>query len=358
MNNRISKLMINKDITIKSALEQLDMEAKGFLAVINRENKLVGSITDGDIRRWILKNGDLTETVEKVMNISPISINYAEESIAKKVMRDNSIKALPVLNNKREIVDIIFYEDELIKKSKKNSLKDIAVVIMAGGLGTRLYPYTKILPKPLIPIGETPIVERIVNKFVDFGVNDFYLTVNYKKNMIKSYFNELDKSYNVKYVEEDKPLGTGGSLYLLKDEIQDTFFVSNCDILIECDYDSIYRYHKERGNKVTVVASVKNFTIPYGVFSLNDEGNIDKIQEKPEFSFLINTGMYILEPEVIKDIPEGEFYNLPDILQKYIDKGEGVGVYPISEQSWMDMGQISEMKEMVERIEEKEKNNN
>ncbi|GAA0758196.1 nucleotidyltransferase family protein [Clostridium sartagoforme] len=357
MNKNISNLMVNKDITIKLALEKLDYEAKGFLAVIDKSDVLVGTITDGDIRRWILKNGDLTELVDKVMNINPISIRCGEESIAKEVMMKNSIKALPVLNDKNKIVDIIFYEDEFIKRTKKNSLKSIPVVIMAGGLGTRLYPYTKILPKPLIPIGDTPILERIINKFVDFGVEEFYLTVNYKKNMIKSYFNELDKEYSVSYVEEDKPLGTGGSLYLLKSEIKDTFFVSNCDILIECDYESIYKYHKERGNKVTVIASVKNFTIPYGVFSLNDKGNIDKVQEKPEFSFLINTGMYILEPEVISDIPEGEFYNLPDILQKYIDNGERIGLYPISEQSWMDMGQISEMKEMVEKIEEKEKNN-
>lgn len=355
MSRKISNLIINKNFTIKSALEQLDMEAKGFLAVIDECNKFVGTITDGDIRRWILKNGSLNECVSKLMNQNPISINNGEENIAKKIMTKNSIKALPVLNESREISNIIFFEDHLKESYKKNSLKDIPVIIMAGGLGTRLYPYTKILPKPLIPIGDTPIVERIINKFTDFGVKDFYLTVNYKKNMIKSYFNELDKDYHVSYVEEDKPLGTGGSLYLLKNKVHETFFVSNCDILIECDYDSIYKHHKDRGNKITVVASVKNFTIPYGVFKLNNKGNIDEIQEKPEFSFLINTGMYILEPEVLDDIPEGEFYNLPDILEKYMQQGERVGVYPISEASWMDMGQISEMKDMINRLSEKEK---
>lgn len=357
MSRNIENLIIDKNITIKSALEQLDMEAKGFLAVVDENGKFVGTITDGDIRRWILKNGSLVESVDKAMNSKPISIKYGEENIAKKVMHHNSIKALPVLNENKEILNIIFLENDLLESYKRNSLKDIPVVIMAGGLGTRLYPFTKILPKPLIPIGDTPIIERIINKFVDFGVSDFYLTVNYKKNMIKSYFNELNINYNINYIEEEKPLGTGGSLYLLKDKIKETFFVSNCDILIECDYDSIYRHHKERKNKITVVTSVKNFTIPYGVFSLNDKGNIDNIQEKPEFSFLINTGMYVLEPEVIDDIPAGEFYNLPDIVEEYMKKGVQVGVYPISEQSWMDMGQISEMKEMVERIEEKEKNN-
>lgn len=354
MNKNITNLIIHKAFTIRAALKQLDMEAKGFLAVIDEHNRFIGTITDGDIRRWILKNGSLDEYVTEVMNPKPISILIGEEHNFKKVMSKYSIKALPVLNENSEIIDIFFSEDVLINEYKKCSLNEIPVVIMAGGLGTRLYPYTKILPKPLIPIGDTPIVERIIDKFTEFGVNDFYLTVNYKKNMIKSYFNELDKHYNIDYVEEDKPLGTGGSLYLLKDKIHETFFVSNCDILIDCDYESVYKHHKRSGNKITVVASVKNFTIPYGVFNLNDKGNIEEIKEKPEYSFLINTGMYVLEPEVLEDIPKGEFYNLPDILEKYMQTGIKVGVYPISELSWMDMGQISEMKDMINRLSDKE----
>ena len=357
MDKNVTKLIIDKTFTVRAALKQLDSEGKGFLAVADEENRLIGTITDGDIRRWILKNGSLDESIIEVMNKKPISLLIGEEHNFKKVMLKHSIKALPILNGNREIVDILFSEDNLLNEHKKFSLKEIPVVIMAGGLGTRLYPYTKILPKPLIPIGDTPIVERIIDKFTMFGVNNFYLTVNYKKNMIKSYFNELDKSYNIDYVEEDRPLGTGGSLYLLKDKIHETFFVSNCDILIDCDYESVYNHHKRSGNKITVVSSVKNFTIPYGVFNINNNGNIQEVNEKPEYSFLINTGMYVLEPEVIEDIPVGQFYNLPDIIEDYIKAGVKVGIYPISEQSWMDMGQISEMKEMVERIEEKEKNN-
>lgn len=357
MNKNVINLIIDKTFTIRAALKQLDMEAKGFLAVIDEYNRLIGTITDGDIRRWILKNGSLDEYVTEVMNRKPISLLIGEEHNFKKVMQKYSIKALPILNEDSEIIDILFSEDVLTNEYKRCSLKKIPVVIMAGGLGTRLYPFTKILPKPLIPIGDTPILERIIDKFTTFGVNDFYLTVNYKKNMIKSYFNELDKCYNIEYVEEDEPLGTGGSLYLLKDRIHETFFVSNCDILIDCDYESLYNHHKKSGNKLTVVTSLKNYTIPYGVFNINDSGCIKEIKEKPEYSFLINTGMYVLEPEVLEDIPEGEFYNLTDIIEKYINAGIKVGVYPISEQSWMDMGQISEMKEMVERIEEKENSN-
>lgn len=354
----IDSLKIKRKVNIREAIKKLDSVAKGILFVVSENDELIGSITDGDFRRWILKNGSMEESVEAIMNKNPIYLMEGDISSADEIMIEKSITAIPIINLDRNILDVKFLNKNVFIENKNKSLKDVPIVIMAGGLGTRLYPYTKILPKPLIPIGDTPIIERIINKFCLYGGNDFYLTVNYKKNMIKSYFNEIEKDYTIDYVEEDKPLGTGGSLSLLKGKIDKTFFVSNCDILIEADYESILRHHKEKGYKVTVVSSVKNFQIPYGVFKLNDSGNINEIIEKPVYTFLINTGMYIIEPEVLNDIPEDKFYNLPDIVEQYMNSGVPVGVYPISEQSWMDMGQISEMKEMVERIEEKEKNNN
>lgn len=352
MNNKL--LIINKS-TVRDALKKIDQEGKGIAIVVDENSKLLGTITDGDIRRWILKNGDMDENVSLVMNNNPISIKSNEKNSANLLMKKHSINCIPVLNEKDNVIDVIFLYKNHEEIIKNQALDNVPVVIMAGGLGTRLYPYTKILPKPLIPIGDTPIIERIIDKFREYSVTDFYLTVNYKKNMIKSYFNDLDKDYNVQYVDEDKPLGTGGSLSLLKDKINETFFVSNCDILIDSEYDKILKHHKESGNKVTIVSSIKNFTIPYGVFKLNEEGYIKEIQEKPEYTYLINTGMYVIEPEVLDDIPENEFYNLPDIVEKYMKDNIKVGVYPISESAWMDMGQISEMKDMIERIENNEK---
>ncbi|MGG7213292.1 nucleotidyltransferase family protein [Clostridium nigeriense] len=354
----IDNLKIRKEVNIREAMKKINDVAKGILFVVSDNDELIGTLTDGDFRRWILKNGCMEEAVEVVMNKNPIYLMEGDISSADEVMIEKSITAIPIINLNRNILDIKFLNKNVFIENKNKSLENIPIVIMAGGLGTRLYPYTKILPKPLIPIGDTPIIERIIDKFCLYGSKEFYLTVNYKKNMIKSYFNELNKDYFINYVEEDKPLGTGGSLSLLKGKIDKTFFVSNCDILIEADYESILKYHKEKGNKVTVISSVKNFQIPYGVFKLNENGNINEIVEKPVYTFLINTGMYVIEPDVLNDIPEGEFYNLPDIVEKYMNNGVPVGVYPISEQSWMDMGQISEMKEMVEKIEEKEKNNN
>ncbi|MBK5240788.1 nucleotidyltransferase family protein [Clostridium sp.] len=348
------KFIVYEDVTIREGLKRIDEDAKGIIFVIDKDDKFLGTITDGDIRRWILKNGSMDSKVAEVMNSKSVFIFENDKQKAKEVMVEKFITAVPILNNDRKVIDIIFLHDD-VNDENSSELANNSVVIMAGGLGTRLYPYTKILPKSLIPIGDTPIVERIINKFAKYGAKDFYLTVNHKKNMIKSYFNELDTEYNISYVEEEKPLGTGGSLSLLKGKINDTFFVSNCDILIDAQYDDILKYHKQSGNKVTVVTSVKNFTIPYGVFKVNEEGCIIEIQEKPEHSYLANTGMYVLEPEVLNDIPTGEFYNLPDILVNYMKDNIKVGIYPVGEQSWMDMGQLSEMKDMVTRIEEKEK---
>ncbi|WP_346891506.1 nucleotidyltransferase family protein [Clostridium sp. UBA3887] len=347
----IQDIIINEEISIRQAAKILDKTAKQVL-LITEDNKLKAILTDGDIRRWILKSGDLSAPVKEIANYSPKYITETERYKAKRLMKKYSISSIPVVSIEGEVKSIIFWNDLDMSSVEKKPSLDIPVVIMAGGLGTRLYPYTKILPKPLIPIGDIPIVERIINRFKGFGCNEYYLTVNYKKNMIKAYFEEVVKNYNIYYIEEDKPLGTGGSLYFLKDKIKSTFFVSNCDILIDSDYEAMYEYHKENKNFITMVCAVKNMVIPYGVVNLNNEGNIQSMVEKPEYSFLTNTGMYIIEPEALQLIKEDTFIHLPDIAKECMDKGMKVGVYPITERAWMDMGQPDEMQEMMKRLEE------
>ncbi|WP_346877362.1 MULTISPECIES: nucleotidyltransferase family protein [unclassified Clostridium] len=347
----IQDIIINEEISIRQAAKILDKTAKQVL-LITEDNKLKAILTDGDIRRWILKSGDLSAPVKEIANYSPKYITETERYKAKRLMKKYSISSIPVVSIEGEVKSIIFWNDLDMSSVEKKPSLDIPVVIMAGGLGTRLYPYTKILPKPLIPIGDIPIVERIINRFKEFGCNEYYLTVNYKKNMIKAYFEEVVKNYNIYYIEEDKPLGTGGSLYFLKDKIKSTFFVSNCDILIDSDYEAMYEYHKENKNFITMVCAVKNMVIPYGVVNLNNEGNIQSMVEKPEYSFLTNTGMYIIEPEALQLIKEDTFIHLPDIAKECMDKGMKVGVYPITERAWMDMGQPDEMQEMMKRLEE------
>lgn len=346
----LEDLFINKECSIKDALKKLDVTAKKILFVVN-ERILIGSITDGDIRRLILKNGNLNDHVTKVMNHNPVYIYENDKNLALDVMREKAIESIPVVNKENQIVDVIFFKDisSNIHVTKPLDLC-IPVVIMAGGKGTRLYPYTKILPKPLIPIGEYSITERIINNFLRYGCREFYMTVNYKKNMIKAYFDELKKEYEMSYIEEEKFLGTGGSLYLLKEKLQSTFFLSNCDILIDADYSKILEYHKKSENLITMVTSLKNYVIPYGVIELNNEGTIKEMKEKPEYDYLVNTGVYLLEPEVLNDIPENKFYHITDLINKYINEGIKVGTYPITENAWLDMGELKEMERMKQKL--------
>ena len=215
-------------------------------------------------------------------------------------------------------------------------------VIMAGGRGTRLYPYTKILPKPLIPVGEQPIAELIMDRFRDFGCHEFTMIVNYKKGMIKSYFGELEKDYRVDFADENVFMGTGGGLCLLKGKIDTPFFFTNCDTLLDVDFGDIYEYHKSHGNLVTMICAFKHYTVPYGVVELGEDGSIAAMREKPELDFLTNTGVYVVEPRVVEEMHDGEFIGFPDVIERYRRAGEKVGVYPISESSWMDMGQLEE----------------
>jgi len=345
----ICELFIEADVSIKEAMKTLDITAKKILLIV-KGKKLIGIITDGDIRRWILKSGDLNSPVKEIMENEPKFIYKEDRYKVKKILEEKSIEAIPVLNSKQEVIDIVFRNDALNEKLRYQNKLNNPVVIMAGGKGSRLEPYTKVIPKPLIPIGDIPIVERIINRFRKYGCNEFYMTVNYKKNMIKAYFNDIQKSYQVSYIDENKPLGTAGSLRLLKDKMQTSFFVSNCDILIEGDYSKILKYHTEHKNKITLVTSLKHYTIPYGVIELSENSDVKSMIEKPEYDFLVNTGMYILEPEVLKDIPKDTFYHITDLITDYISKGEKIGVYPVSEGAWLDMGEFKEMEIMIERL--------
>ena len=341
----VKDFLIDEKSSMISAMEQLDRIAKKILFVV-REGRLVAAITDGDIRRWILKKGSLDALVKDIANYNPKYLTVQDKSRATEFMRTHSIIALPIVDEEKTIISVVFWDEEEIE-SKRNL--NVPVVIMAGGLGSRLYPYTKILPKPLIPI-EVPIVEHIMNRFYRNGADDFILVVNHKRNMIKAYFNEGERPYRIQYIDEDQPLGTGGGLSLLKGLINSTFILSNCDILIEEDYEKILNHHIKADNLITMVCSLKNITIPYGVVEISDNGEIDEIREKPELSFFTNTGFYVVEPQIIEELGYNECVSFPEIIEKCKKDGGKVGVYPISEYSWLDMGQLDEMERMKRRL--------
>ena len=351
--DKIKQAIAKPLISIKNALKQMDSTGRKIIIVVDNNNRLLGVVTDGDIRRWILKGKSLSASISHVMNVNPFVLEESDMKLqekAKKIMLTNEIECLPIINANKQVISGIWwvdlFENNLIKKKSFN----LPIVIMAGGEGTRLAPFTKILPKPLIPVGEKAIVERIIDKFAEYGCKNYYLSVNYKSNMIKAYFNDFNHSYNLHYIQEDKPLGTAGSLQLLKNKIKSTFFVSNCDILIEADYADILKSHRKYKNKITLVSSMKHYTIPYGVCNVGKKGELKKIIEKPEYDFLVNTGMYIIEPEILELIPSKEVFHITQLISILLKRGIRVGVYPISEKSWLDMGQFEELKEMLKKF--------
>lgn len=340
-------IYIQEDKSILEAMCQLDRSGKKILFV-HKGKKLLASLTDGDIRRWILKKGDLQMPVQCAANYQPRFLYEQEEDLAMRIIKELGIDAIPIVNNEHFIQKIVFANDTA-QKHKKFDI-EIPVVIMAGGLGTRLSPYTKILPKPLIPVGDYPIVEHIIHRFFSYGCSQYYMIVNYKRNMIKAYFDDIDKEYQLEFVTEEKPLGTGGGISLLKGKIKDTFILTNCDILIDDDLTKAYKQHKESGNMITMVCSLKNFTIPYGVVNIGEDGMIQSMQEKPHMSFFTNTGCYFVEPEVIEDLEYNKPADFPTVIEKYMEEGKRIGVYPIGEEAWLDMGQLDELDKMKTRL--------
>lgn len=340
-----------KNLSIVETMQKIDVNGQGILFIVDEKDKLLGTVTDGDIRRWIIKTGNLTVKVSEIMNRDSKIIYRKNVDNALEYMKKVKVKAVPVVTSEGKVTDIIFDSEENPVLNKYiDTLKQIPVVIMAGGKGTRLYPYTKILPKPLIPIGDIPIMERIIDKFRNFGVSDFYATVNYRKNMIKSYFSEVTADYDIQYVEEEKPLGTAGSLNLIGNKFDCPFFVTNCDILINADYADIYKYHVDSGKVLTIVSALKNIVVPYGVIHSKENGGITSIEEKPKLSYFINTGMYVLNPELIEMIPRDTFFHMTDLVELLLQNGKEVGIYPISEESFLDMGEFEEMHRMEKKL--------
>ncbi len=341
----LSNYIVSENDYILDVLKKIDKSGKGIVFICDN-NKLLASVTDGDIRRYIINNGKLDNIIKGIGNYNPHYLYKNKNINYKNYMEEKGINSLPILDKNNNIVDIKFFKKDInLLKNKIN----IPVVIMAGGKGTRLKPYTNILPKPLIPVGEKTITEHIIDRFENCGCSDFYMIVNYKKNFIKTYFSEIDKKIN--FIDEKEFLGTGGGLYFIKDIINSTIFLTNCDVLIDYDYSKILEHHRKSNNIATVICVEKNENLLYGVLELDKDGNILEIKEKPNLSFVINTGIYIIEPEFLEYIPENTFIHITDIIEKCIKNGKSIGTYVLEEENWLDMGQFDELEKMKERLE-------
>lgn len=340
-------VIIPPTTTVIDAMSVIDKASTG-IAFICEGGKLVATLTDGDIRRHILKNGDLSAPVS---NIGNCRFKFAEESQnlekAEELCRKWELNCIPILDIDGRLVNVHFHLDA--EPNLKQRL-DIPVVIMAGGKGTRLHPYTKVLPKPLIPVGDLTITEHIMCSFIEYGCENFKIIVNHKKNMIKAYFADNSPTCRIDFLEEGEPLGTGGGLGLLSGRLNSTFFMTNCDILIFEDYARILELHRESGSLLTMVCTTKRVDIPYGTVEINGGGQIVSIAEKPSLSFLANTGFYVIEPEFLDKISKDTFNHMTDLILDCINRGEKVSVYPVSEEQWADMGQLGELEKMRGRL--------
>ena len=349
-NKRIEDRTIGLKTSLIEAMKLMDAIKVKTLFVLNGEH-FEGIITLGDIQRAIINNVALKEPVSGILNKNKVYGYQSEgEASIKEKMRRMRAEVMPILDEKGELVDVWFWGD-LFKTSEIVSQRekiDLPVVIMAGGKGTRLKPITNVIPKPLVPVGDKTILEVIMDQFEEIGCHKFYMSVNYKADMMRYYLSQLEHQYDIEFFMEDKPLGTIGSVSLLKSKITTPFFVSNCDSINEQDYRDVWDYHVSNHNDMTIVTMVKSFKIPYGVIETGEDGLMTALKEKPEMTFMVNTGVYILTPECIAEIPEGEFFHITQLMEKIKARGGRVGCFPVSEHAWKDMGEWPEYLKMID----------
>ena len=344
MKENIKQICIESKASVLFALKLMDTTRRKLLIVMDG-GKYRSVLSIGDIQRAILKGDSMDEPIERILRSSTKVAKASQaRSEVEQYVKEHKNEFMPIVDEENNLVDVVFW-DELFKTEIHHRTEDfnLPVVIMAGGQGTRLRPLTNVLPKPLIPIGEQTMMEDIMDRFVECGCEKFYVSVNYMADFMRHYFDNFSKhNYHIEYFQEDKPLGTAGSLHLLKGKINDTFFVSNCDSILDEDYGEILRYHRENKNEITVVSVVKSIYIPYGTLVTGEGGLLSSIQEKPELTFQINTGMYILEPHLLKEIPSDRVYHITYLIDKLVKEGRRVGVYPVNEGSWTDIGNWDE----------------
>ena len=349
MIEKIKQRIITPSISLLDTMKRMDEVKVKMLLVFNGEH-FEGLITIGDIQRAIINNIALNEPVSRILNKNKIYgfVSEGEDSIREK-MRRMRAEVMPILDERGELVDVWYWSD-LFKKTDfaEREKINLPVVIMAGGKGTRLKPITNVIPKPLVPIGDKTILETILDQFEEIGCTRFFMSVNYKADIMKYYLSQLDHKYDIEFFQEDKPLGTIGSVSLLKGKITTPFFVSNCDSINEQDYRDVYDYHVSNHNDLTIVTMVKSFKIPYGVIETGEDGLMVALSEKPELTYQVNTGVYILNPTCIEEIPKGEFFHITHLMEKIKSRGGRVGCFPVSEHAWKDMGEWPEYLKMID----------
>jgi dTDP-glucose pyrophosphorylase len=324
--------LINKDSSVKQALELLNKLAPdAILFVVDNDVRLIGSLTDGDIRRGLLKNFTIASKINEIIQPNPRFISKGENDIQKIITyRDKLFKILPVVDENMRVVNVINFRT--IK-----SYLPIDAVIMAGGRGLRLQPLTNTIPKPLLKVGDKPIIEHNIDRLASYGIDDLWISVNYLGEQIQHYFgNGNQKSINIKYIWETEALGTIGAVSKVTNFEHDYVLVTNSDLLTTIDYENFFLDFIEKEADFAVLTIPYNVSIPYAVLETKD-GRIKNFKEKPTYTYYSNGGVYLMKKEVIEFIPKDSFFNSTDLMEKLIDEGFNVISYPFSGY-WLDIG--------------------
>jgi dTDP-glucose pyrophosphorylase len=342
---KIDKLKLKENTSIKDALKIIDNAAMQIALIVDNDNKLIGTLTDGDIRRGLLKGLDLNSPIKSIINRNPLTakITDTKEEILQKAFA-KKIRQIPIVDENGKLIGIEEIEELLKPKEKPNK-----VVLMVGGLGTRLRPLTENTPKPMLKVGNKPILQTIIEKFAQYGYKNFILCVNYKSDIIKDYFKDGSEfGVNIEYVLEKKRMGTAGALSLLKKRPKEDFFVMNGDILTNVNFEHLHNYHLKNNAVATMCIREYEYQVPFGVVNL--EGNrIVFIEEKPTHKFFVSAGIYMLNPETLDYIPKNEYFDMPQLFYKIIKENKKVISFPIREY-WLDIGRMDEYKRANEEF--------
>lgn len=325
---------------VRKVIETIDKSPMQIALVVDADDRLMGTVTDGDVRRGILKGISLDEAVERIMRKDPIFARFTDlrENMLT-LMKKKEIHQLPILDARGCVVGMEIL-DELLEVGGRDNV----VVLMAGGLGSRLRPLTENTPKSLLPVGKKPILETIIENFVEFGFRRFYLAVNYKDEMIRAYFGDGSKqNIEIRYLAETQRLGTAGALSLLPEKPDKPFFVMNGDLLTKVNFLQLLHFHRENKATATMCVREYDFQVPYGVVKMREDHTVEKIDEKPVQGFFVNAGIYALEPETLSGIPKDKFFDMPQLFENLIKAGHRVTAFPLREY-WIDIGRVNDLK--------------
>lgn len=333
----LEKYTLRPEDTLKHALEVIETNGKGIAFATTSEGMLLGTVTDGDIRRAILKNLSLDTEVKTIMNENFIFVsrNYTR-TLVETIYDRKKIDQIPVVDDRMRLVEIVFYTD-----FNKAPARENWTILMAGGWGRRLAPLTNDIPKPMLKVGARPILETIIEQLKSYGFKNLLLSLNYKSDIIENYFQDgSDFGVRIEYIKEKKRLGTAGAIKLAREYLDKPFMVVNGDILTKLNFENFMNYHIKHEDLVTVGTRKYELQIPYGVVDIMDE-EVSNLVEKPCISYFVNGGIYCLDPKAADLIPDDQYYDITMLISKVLNGGQKVGSFPITEY-WMDIGQLED----------------